>query len=218
MNEEMLARYLERGESKYFGKYRGFVDDRNDTEKLGRLRLRVPSVLGDAITGWAWPALPYAGANLGFLFIPQENDLVWVEFVEGDLEHPIWSGGSWAKPNGQPEIPADAKANYPDTQVLRTKSGHVLIFEDKQGHEAITLRARSGVEIKIDAAGDAITITASNVTIQTTSEKAQALATKDFVTQLFDSHVHPTGVGPTDRPTIRSDSLPTATTSCLKGE
>ena len=92
--DEQIARYIERAEAKYCCKYRGMVADRNDPLQLGRLKLRVPSILADAVTGWAWPASPYAGKGIGFLFIPQVDDLVWVEFVEGDLEHPIWSGCS----------------------------------------------------------------------------------------------------------------------------
>jgi uncharacterized protein involved in type VI secretion and phage assembly len=153
VNDEKLARFLERGENKYWGKYRGFVKDRNDTDKLGRLKLQVPSVLGDAITGWAWPALPYAGANLGFFFLPQVGDLVWVEFVEGELEHPLWSGGGWGKPGGTTEIPEEAKANYPDTQVIRTKAGHLIVLEDKDGSESVTITDKSGSSITLKQDG-----------------------------------------------------------------
>jgi uncharacterized protein involved in type VI secretion and phage assembly len=153
VNDEKLARFLERSENKYWGKYRGFVKDRNDTDKLGRLKLQVPSVLGDAITGWAWPALPYAGANLGFFFLPQVGDLVWVEFVEGELEHPLWSGGGWGKPGGTTEIPEEAKANYPDTQVIRTKAGHLIVLEDKDGSESVTITDKSGSSITLKQDG-----------------------------------------------------------------
>jgi uncharacterized protein involved in type VI secretion and phage assembly len=149
VNDETLARFIERSQNKHWGKYRGFVKDRNDKEQLGRLKVTVPSVLGDAVTGWAWPAMPYAGANLGFFFLPQDNDLVWIEFLEGDLEHPLWSGGGWTKPGGTTEIPADAKANYPDTQVLRTKAGHVLVFEDKNGSEQIVITDKAGSSITL---------------------------------------------------------------------
>ena len=137
----------------HWGKYRSFVVDRDDPEQLGRLKPNVPSVLGDAVTGWAWPALPYAGANLGFFFVPQNGDLVWVEFVEGELEHPLWSGGGWGKPGGTAEIPDEAKDNYPDTQVLRTKSGHVIILDDKDGQEQITIRDKAGSSITLKQDG-----------------------------------------------------------------
>jgi len=224
VNDETLARHLARAEQQYFGKYRGFVQDRNDPEKLGRLKVTVPSLLNEAVTGWAWPVLPYAGAGIGFFFLPQVGDLVWVEFLEGDLDHPLWSGGSWAKPKGQTEIPADAKANYPDTQVLRTKSGHVLILEDSAGKELITLRAKNGCELTIDPNGDAITLKASStITLQAGDIELKSngttlpLATQDFVEKVFKSHFHPSGVGPTGPPT-HMPPVPTALTSVVKAE
>lgn len=183
MNDELIARFIERSESKYWGKYRGFVVDRDDPEQLGRLKVRVPSVLGDAVTGWAWPSLPYAGAGLGFFFLPEVGDIVWVEFIEGELEHPVWTGGSWASPGGTAETPEEAKASYGDAKVIRTKSGHVITLEDKEGSESITIKDKSGSTITLkpdgtisiaskkdielvanDGNGD-ITLKANNVTV-----------------------------------------------------
>ena len=49
-------------ERRFYGKYRGIVVDNQDPSKLGRLKLRVPSVLGkDVVTGWATPCVPYGG-------------------------------------------------------------------------------------------------------------------------------------------------------------
>jgi hypothetical protein len=41
--DEKLARFIERSENKLWGKYRGLVENRDDPEQLGRLKLRVPS-------------------------------------------------------------------------------------------------------------------------------------------------------------------------------
>src|SRR5262249_57584304 len=63
VNEEILTRLIERVENRYFGKYRGLVTDNNDPNNLGRLRAKVPRVLGDEESGWALPAFIYGGAN-----------------------------------------------------------------------------------------------------------------------------------------------------------
>jgi len=197
MSDEALARLVERSEDKHWGKYRGIVVDRKDPDKLGRLRVKVPSLLGDAVTGWAWPVSPYAGAGYGLLLIPQVDDVVWVEFAEGELDHPLWTGMAWAKPGGEAEIPEEARDHYPDAQVLRTKAGNVIVLDDKSGSERIVIRAKNGAEITIDARADHITVKAKNVTIeadgvaiQQAGGNPQELVTKAFVDSVFKSHVH----------------------------
>ncbi len=216
--DEAFSELLERHQNKYFGKYRGFVAERNDPEQLGWLKLRVPSLLGAAVTGWAWPVAPYAGSGRGFLFLPQKDDIVWVEFIEGELEHPVWSGGGWAKPGGTAEIPEDAKANYPDTGVLRSKFGLVIVMEDKSGSEKIVIRAKNGCEVTLDPNAGEVTVKAEKVVIQNAGQQLQELATKAFV-NVFEKHKHGSGTGPTSPPLPPSPppSLPELT-SVLKAE
>jgi uncharacterized protein involved in type VI secretion and phage assembly len=204
--DERMARFIERTENRHWGKYRGIVVDRNDPDRLGRLKVRVPSVLRDAVTGWAWPVAPYAGAGIGLLAVPQEGDLVWVEFLEGDLEHPLWSGGAWAKPGGQTEIPEQAQDSYPDQVVLRTASGNVIVLTDAPGKERITIRSATGCEVVLDPRASRVTVQAAEVVVRGAGGLAQELATK--------THTHPTAVGPTGAPT----DLPLALTTVLKAE
>jgi len=213
--DERVARFIERIEHRYWGKYRGVVVDRDDPEHLGRVKVRVPSVLGDAVTGWAWPVTPYAGVGTGFFFVPQVDDLVWVEFAEGDLDHPLWTGGGWAKPGGTTEIPPEADRDYPDRAVLRTRSGHEIVFCDVAGAETLIIRSTSGCEIELDAANDRVTIRAAEVVVRHDGGAAE-LATKSFVKDVFDFHTHATGVGPSGPPTLKSNA--TSLTSVLKAE
>lgn len=216
--DERVARYIERNESKHWGKYRGFVVDRDDPEQLGRLKVRVPSLMGDAVTGWAWPASPYAGANVGFFFVPQVDDLVWVEFAEGDLEHPLWTGCGWAKPGGTTEIPQEAQDSYPDQAVIRTKSGHVIILGDASGSELLTIRTTTGCEIILDPNAKTVTVQADEIILRGSAGNTEELATKTFVTQIFDTHTHPTGVGPSGPPVLTSTTNPRSLTSIVKAE
>jgi uncharacterized protein involved in type VI secretion and phage assembly len=216
--DEQTARYIERNEGKHWGKYRGLVEDRDDPEQLGRLKVRVPSLLADAVTGWAWPASPCAGANVGFFFLPQVGDMVWVEFVEGDLEHPIWSGCSWGKPGGKTEIPEEAQQSYPEQTVIKTHSGHTIILSDASGSELITIRAKSGCEILIDPNAGRVTIQADEIQLRGSSGMTEELATKTFVQQIFDTHTHPTGVGPSGPPLLTSSTNPKSLTSVVKAE
>lgn len=148
--EKIVANLLEKVERRFYGKYRGFVVENADPEKLGRLKLRIPSVLGDlVVTGWALPCVPYGGnANQGMLFIPEVDAGVWVEFEEGDLEFPIWVGTFWSKPGGNSEVPFPNKSDGseesavqdpPTRKIIKTSTGHTIQFEDGDGELRIII-------------------------------------------------------------------------------
>jgi len=148
--EKVVANLAQQMESRVFGKYRGFVVDNADPEKRGRLKIKVPSVLGDeTVTGWAMPCVPYGGdANQGFLFIPEVDAGVWVEFEEGNLELPIWVGTFWSAPGRVSELPKPNDAEGaeesdiqgpPTRKIIKTLKGHTIQFEDKDGEEMVTV-------------------------------------------------------------------------------
>lgn len=148
--EKIVANLVQKVEHRFYGKYRGIVVDNEDPELLGRLKVRVPSILGgEVVSGWAAPCVPYGGEmNQGMLFIPEVGAGVWLEFEEGDLEFPIWVGTYWSKPGGESELPRpnDAEGaeegsvqDPPTRKIIKTKAGHTLQFEDKEGEEMITI-------------------------------------------------------------------------------
>lgn len=99
--EDLVVQLLDRLSNHYYGKYRGYVHDVADPENRGRIRAIVPRLLGDATpTGWALPAAPYAGPDQGFFAVPDPGTGVWMEFEEGDLSRPIYSGLWWGSPGG----------------------------------------------------------------------------------------------------------------------
>ena len=136
----------------YFGKYRGFVTDNADPETLGRLKLRAPSVLGDQSTGWALPCLPFGGLDgQGLFMIPEVGAQVWVEFEEGNVDKPIWTGTFW---RASDPPPTEARVTPPETRMLTTPSGHRLQFDDQGGDEKITLAHMGGSELVMEPDGN----------------------------------------------------------------
>lgn len=151
---EELEKTIRRQKLSYLGKFRGFVVDNQDPEARGRIKLRVPSVLGDATTDWALPCTPYGGSEaLGMLHVPPVDAQVFVEFLEGDISSPVWTGTFWRQPDEPPE-----EYTGPDTKVLKTDSGHVLTFDDTDGSETITLTSSAEAELVLDHEGS-ITLT-----------------------------------------------------------
>ena len=51
---------------KFIGKYRGKVENNGDSQKIGRVQVSVPSVLGAGNLSWAMHCVPYAGPGVGF--------------------------------------------------------------------------------------------------------------------------------------------------------
>ena len=96
----------------------GLVTQNKDPDKLGRIRVRYPT-LGDDIEGnWARVAAPGAGPTRGVLMLPQVGDEVVVGFEHGDVRRPYVLGALWngqarpedlAQPDGSFGLKTDAK-------------------------------------------------------------------------------------------------------------
>jgi len=149
--QDLLQKIAHRVQNTYYGKYRGFVSDNNDPEHRARLRLTVPSVLGEAVTGWALPCMPFGGlADQGQFTVPEAGAQVWVEFEEGELAQPIWTGTFW---QADGDAPVQLDADAPSKRAVKTASGHFLEFEDKDGEEFIHLEHKQGASLDIDKNG-----------------------------------------------------------------
>jgi uncharacterized protein involved in type VI secretion and phage assembly len=134
----------------FHGKFRGVVSDNRDPDNMGRIRARVPDVFGENESGWALPALPYAGNGVGLFLIPPTNASVWIEFEQGDPEYPIWTGCFWA----QGEVPASpAKA---EMKVLKTDVATITI-NDSPGSGGITIETTAGMKIVMDSSSIEVT-------------------------------------------------------------
>jgi uncharacterized protein involved in type VI secretion and phage assembly len=132
--------------TKFFGKYRGKVENNVDPMQLGRVQVSVPAVLGDGSMSWAMPCVPYAGPGVGFFAIPPVDANVWVEFEGGDPDYPIWSGCFWGV-GEVPALPAVA-----EMKVLKTDVGTITL-NDLPGVGGITIETTTGMKIVISALG-----------------------------------------------------------------
>ncbi|MCP4936296.1 MAG: hypothetical protein GY927_19350 [bacterium] len=195
--------------SRWYGKYEGVVVDVDDPKLIGRLRAKVPEVFGEnQESGWALPcALFGGGKNRGFYVLPDIGDTVWIEFAAGDPGRPIWAGAFWGAPDssgGQDDLASETGAETPEAAdgaaapgqyVLRTSSGHVISLDDEGG--IVVVAEASGTELRLNAKGEVI-ITADKIKLG--ADASEKLVLGDAFKQLFNSHIHPTGVGPSGAP------------------
>jgi uncharacterized protein involved in type VI secretion and phage assembly len=148
---------------RYLGRYRGEVLDVDDPKSIGRVKVKVPEVLGDVDSGWALPAFAATGDGSGIYAIPPVGAGVWVEFEAGDLSRPVWAGG-WHKDGS---LPTDAS---PKKFVIQTPGGHIVTLDDdggkveikESGGNSIVMNS-DGIELKVS--GKKVAITSSSVSI-----------------------------------------------------
>jgi len=162
---------------RFYGKYRGFVVRTDDPKYLGRVTLRVPSVLGpEVVTGWAMPCVPYGGQkNQGSLHVPEAGAGVWVEFEQGSIDYPIWVGCFWGS---AAEVPALARLTPPGVSAitLQTQLQNGLTVSDLPGPSGgIMLKSATGATLIVNdtgiyiqnGKGASIVLTGPTVTINT---------------------------------------------------
>ena len=135
---------------RFYGKYRGVVSDNEDPLMQGRIQATVPDVMGDARSGWAMPAAPFGGDQMGFFALPSVGAGVWIEFEHGDPDYPIWSGAWWGSST---ELPADLLAPPYQKVMVRTNGGNTITLDDTPGVGGITLETSAGQKISLTATG-----------------------------------------------------------------
>lgn len=147
--------------SELYGKYRAEVFDIRDPLKMGRVKLKIPSLLGEGVSSWALPCISFANDFQGF----EVGDTVWVEFEEGHIDNPIIVGTWWA----ERETPIkELNANY-DKELkrrrIKTKKGSIIDLVDTEGKETIEIKDFKNNTIKIDCIKDTIEIKSNSKVI-----------------------------------------------------
>jgi hypothetical protein len=142
----------------FYGKYRGTVVNNIDPLQRGRLLCIVPDVTGLTPASWAEPCVPLAGPSgppMGVYLVPPIGAGVWVEFENGDAQHPIWVGCRWGLPS---DVPTLAHAGLPTSPnlVFQTLAQHTLMLSDMPPSPAtggIILKSATGAMIVINDSG-----------------------------------------------------------------
>jgi hypothetical protein len=185
----------------FYGKYRGIVTDNNDPQKLGRIKARVPEVLGDLESGFALPCAPYAGNGSGIFTVPPPGAGVWIEFEAGDVSRPIWSGCWW----GENQLPRDEKQSdtTPEIKILRSEkglmvymddAGQTITLSDGDGSNIITIKAQDKL-IKIKA-GFKVVVQAPQIELVENAVHPmvfgdQLLRYLNQMVIIYQTHMHP---------------------------
>jgi phage protein D/phage baseplate assembly protein gpV len=167
------------------------VTNIDDSDNLGRVKVKYPWLDDQLESHWLRLVAPGAGAERGTLNLPEVNDEVLVAFERGDLSSAYVLGGLW---NGQDKLPEGigtlVESGKVNERIIRSRTGHLIVFSDKQGEEQILIRDKTGKnEIIIDSKQNDITINVDNNytlaakgVVQSTSDKETKVTSKGNMT------------------------------------
>ena len=99
----------------------------------------------DNETDWIRIATLSSGPDRGSLFIPEVEDEVLVAFEHGDINRPFVIGSIW-NDEGKPPTPESENT----LKKIKTRSGHEIIFSDKDSQEKLEMKSKSGHQIILD--------------------------------------------------------------------
>jgi uncharacterized protein involved in type VI secretion and phage assembly len=179
-----------------YGAVVGIVTSVDDPDGLGRVKVKYPWLKDDSESPWARVVAFMAGNDRGAVFRPEVDDEVLVLFEHGDMRFPYVLGGLW---NGTDAMPSERGADGDNhVRLIKSRSGHEFVFDDTPGGEKLTIVDRSGNTIEMTSSG--IVIKAQAIKIGS-SGASEGLVLGNALMTLFNSHTHPTGVGPSGPPT-----------------
>ena len=127
----------------------GAEDEEIWTDKYGRVRVQFHwdrKGTGDENSAcWVRVAHPWAGNRWGAIHIPRVGQEVVVEFLEGDPDRPIITGGVYNADNMPPYTLPENKTQS-GIKSRSSKDGNAgnfneIRFEDKKGHEELHMQA-----------------------------------------------------------------------------
>ena len=141
------------------GMVTGLVTNLNDPDNLGRVKVKY-AWLGDVESTWARMSAPMAGAERGWMILPEVNDEVLVAFEQGDIHHPYILGALWNSKDKPPKPNNEVfKGGKVNERILKSRSGHMIILDDTDGKEQIIIQDKTSKnKIVINSKDNTITI------------------------------------------------------------
>ena len=154
------------------------VTDNVDPDKMGRVKVKFPTLPEMPESHWARLSMPMAGRKRGWMTIPEVNDEVLCTFVHGDVQNCVVVGSLY---NGQDLPPYANEDGDNNLRVFQSRSGHRVTFDDTSGEERIELITHNE-EIRLiwDAKEKTLSIYSGKDIIVEAKEKI-SMKCKDFI-------------------------------------
>lgn len=165
-------------DDRIFGVARGVVTDNRDPKGLGRVRVQL-AWQEQGSSHWARTAAPMSGSGYGAWFLPEIGDEVLVGAEQGDPAFLYVLGMLW---NGKARPPAGNEDGANNVRLIKSRSGHQLLFDDTDGSQALELKLADGKRVTLDKDGVAIDDAAGNTILIKSSASKIAITSKGRLT------------------------------------
>lgn len=195
--------------SKIHGFVVGIVTNNKDPEKLGRIKVKFPWLSDEVESWWARLCYPMGGPQRGQWWIPEIDDEVLVGFEHGDVRFPYVIGSlyngvdtppqcdditsTFGGPKGYDHGPYSCAGRdfnedgKNDLRFIRSRSGHLVILDDKDGKEKITIADKTGKHnIEIFTDKKKVVITSSDGDIELIAKETVLIRCKNLVTETWE--------------------------------
>ena len=146
----------------------GVVDDLNDPEGLGRVKVTFPH-LADEPSNWARLALPMAGTAEARSSARRRATRCSSPASTATSGSLTWSAACGARPTSRPHQTGAATDN--NIRVIVSRSGHRITFDDTSGSERIEITDHAGKQ--------AVVLDGSSITVRADDGQVTVQASKD---------------------------------------
>ncbi|MGF1485900.1 MAG: phage baseplate assembly protein V [Prochloraceae cyanobacterium] len=114
----------------------GIVTDNEDPEKMGRVKVKFPTLTEEHNSAWARIVSVGGGKERGIDWLPEIDDEVLVGFEHGSIDRPLVLGGLWNGKDVPPEpTNKSVNNNLVRLRTIKTRTGHQIQFiEEDENH------------------------------------------------------------------------------------
>lgn len=127
----------------HYGLYRAVVKDNKDPKNLRRLKLQVAQTTGSEVTDWAWPVISTKRP-------PAIGTGVYVTYIGGDPEYPVWIG-EFGKPDTLQGVFGYGSWHSTQDQTGTVNSVNAMTVNNKDYEEGIRVVSNSRFTVDYDA-------------------------------------------------------------------
>ena len=125
----------------------GVVTNSDDPEKLGRVRVKYPSLSESDESAWARVVVPGGGKKRGMALLPEVGDEVLLGFELDKKERPVVLGGLWNRDDAPPrDLVRRGSVDY---KTWATRDGHTIEIGDVDDPYITLSLAGGDCELKI---------------------------------------------------------------------